>query len=689
MIAMRPRLRVRRGSALILVLLMTLAVAALAVAAIFMTSSAGLLSRFYDKERLYGLAAESGLELAVARLRSDGEFAIADTGMTVVLSGINVRDADGNAISGANVFVYAMVTGDTTGSGSRTLTFIARAYDSYGTRHVRRMDVRQESITRYTLLVDSFPDNQDVGPLAMRGRVHSNSRIISENNTVYYDSVTAVGTITGNGVSYEGGRLAGASAVPFPRDSAFAWMATTAAAANLSYTATGNGRTRLEFVTLDLDNDGVLEAEESYVRIFVLLADGAQYMEAEPPFLGSGNNIRHNWADRIVQNQCGAFYLRDGRWHFFPVATHRASWAWNIIEDDNGSGDYPDKPSGGDDYDAEAVENILQLPTARCFPIGSPYLVNTERFTDNSGQISGTQTNNTRPWGDKGGSANRYGGSDTTFTRIIRTCTFNSSGLCNGGTNVMTGVWAGYSGMQDTALPDSLRLTHWPLHVSKNANSRGLVNVSGSVYVSGVVRGQVTLRVGGTARLLDRLVYASDPNDPNVSACSNMLGLVATGDILVANGPMSRVRRFGTTGGSSNRFVKHMGPEERFSLHGYLLSTGGTIGVESPSEMIGSNSDAIDCPGPTGNTSASGGCFAHTGSAAMRFYSAPFSGNSRGGLRPFPTPDRCMLTGRRPPFFPGGVGFTVLRTMELEPARANTNARIEALLRSLRGRNLD
>ena len=132
-----------------------------------------------------------------------------------------------------------------------------------------------------------------------------------------------------------------------------------------------------------------------------------------------------------------------------------------------------------------------------------------------------------------------------------------------------------------------------------------------------------------------------------------------------------------------------MGPAERFALHGYLLSTGGTIGVEAPDELIGSNSDAIDCPGPTGNSSASGGCFAHTGSAAMRFYSAPFTGNNRGGMRPFPTPDRCMLTGRRPPFFPGGVGFTVLRTMELEPARANTNTKIEALLRSLRGRNLN
>ena len=54
-------MRARRGSALILVLLMTLAVAGLAIAAIFMSSSAGLLSRFYDREREFRLAAESGI----------------------------------------------------------------------------------------------------------------------------------------------------------------------------------------------------------------------------------------------------------------------------------------------------------------------------------------------------------------------------------------------------------------------------------------------------------------------------------------------------------------------------------------------------------------------------------------------------------------------------------------------------
>ena len=81
------RLRNRRGSALILVLLMTLAVAALAIAAIFMTSSAGLLSRFYDRERLFRYAAESALEVQRTRLESDVAPAVPDTGYTLLVSG--------------------------------------------------------------------------------------------------------------------------------------------------------------------------------------------------------------------------------------------------------------------------------------------------------------------------------------------------------------------------------------------------------------------------------------------------------------------------------------------------------------------------------------------------------------------------------------------------------------------------
>lgn len=681
----------RRGSALILVLLMTLAVAALAVAAIFMTSSAGLLSRFYDRERLFGLAAESGLELALSRLRTDQGYVLPDTGMTVVLSGVPVRDADGNAIAGASVFVYAMVTGDTAPSAPRTITLLARAYDAFGTRHVRRMDLLERSLTRFQLFVDSLPSSESFGPATVAGRVHSNGDWRSANNARYLDSVTAVGSILGSSVTYRDS-VSGAREVPFPRDSTYAWLATIAASANLSHTPLGTGRTRLEFVAYDTDGDGLVEEDEQYVRVLQLNSSGAGFLEVNPTTSSGGGNTHHPYDNRIVQNQCGAFYRRSGRWHFLPVATHRTSWAQALIST-VGAGDWPAAPANLGENTPRAAKAVLEQPTSRCYPAGSPYLVNTERMTMADGTISGTASSNNFPWGTRGGAATRYGGSDTTFTRVIRTCDLDNTGECVGDNAGPFGTWLSFGGTADAALPDSMRAAHWPVAAARNAASQGVVNISGDVSVSGTVVGAVTLRVGGAATIIDRLAYATDPNDPSIESCRDRLGIIATGDILGANSVLTRVRRFGTTGGgpmagSPARYLLHLGGEPRLTVHGHLLSTGGTVGATLTGlSLSGANGAAWSCATPGGSTATLGGCLAHTGSAAMRVYRAPFNGFD--GHHPYPAPDRCSEVGRRPPFYPAGAGYTVLRTLEIQASRANTNARIEALLRALRGAALN
>lgn len=678
-------LRPRKGSALTLVLLMTLAVAALAVAAIFMTSSAGLRSRFYDQERLHALAAESGLQMVLSRLRTDPDFAVPDTGMIVALPGVPVRDADGAAIPGANVFVYMMVTGDTTGVSPRIISLIARAYDRYGTRHVRRMDVRQAGMTHYTMFIDTIAPGVTIGPAIWRGRLHSNANWPNANDAVIMDSLSAVGMISGTPVTYDGDTVSGVSRVPFPRDSSYAWMAAIAATGRLAHTTVGTGRTRLEFVSIDTDGDGQLEPEEAYVRILRLQSNQPSLLEANPTWT-PGSQSRHDWRDRVVQNQCGAFYQRHGRWHFIPVATHRAAWAWTLVST-VAIGDWPSAPLRGNTNSAAGVRAILEQPTSRCFPAGSPYLVNTERMTQSDGTASGTPSRNNFPWGTRGDSTQRYGGSDTTFTQVIRTCTFDQTGECISDVASPFGTWQP-SVIRDSALPaGAMRNAHWPLHVSRNSASRGVVSVTGNVYVSGVISGHVTLRVAGNATIVDRLVYAADPNDPNIAACTNQLGLVATGDIVVANSAITRVRRYGTTGGSTARYLLHLGGEPRVTVHGHLVSTRGTVGAQLTGISLGTSAATVDCQGPAGAVQTSGGCLDHTGSAAMRRYVSPFRA-SEGHLL-VPRPDRCMAAGGRPPFFPRISAFEVLRTVQLEPARANTNARIEAILRSLRGRHLE
>lgn len=711
----RPRGRLRRGSALILVLLMTLAVAALAVAAIFMTSSAGLVARFYDKERVAAYAAESGLQMALATMRSSSNFVISDADtLSALLKGVPVLDADGRAIPGASVWVYAMRTGDVSAAGEKTITLIARAYDSFGTRQVRRMDVRQESITKYALFFNAFPSSGSVfGPTVLSGRVHSNGNLVNDAKTQFLDSVTVVGTNSG-GVFTTGLRT-GAESVPFPLNDQLTGLATQAAGDNLSITPITSGRPgRLEFVTLRLATGDTM----AFVRYFELASgQPSDLLRVKPSGVAS-----HSLTDRIVQNQCGAFYYRNNEWQFFPVATHRTAWAQTII---NGTG-YP-TPGSGWDYRGNnanslngAAAAILSLPTSRCFPAGSPYLMPTERFTNTSRSISPNANQNTLPWGMASGWPTTdptfirvlRGGTDTTFTRRPRTCTFvttvNQAGTCTTNTQADLGSWldrpSGYTAVSGaTQPPDTMRLALWPIDARRNTAFEGVVNVSRGVndttFVSGVVRGNVTLRVAGTVGLIDHLVYESDPNDPTKSPCTDMLGLIATKDIVIVDGAMTSVRRYAGAGGAS--ITAHLGAGPFFLLHGYLLSTGGSVGVEgyrSTDQMVAGVAGTVPCVAPPDAKGtplrATGGCFVHVGSAAMATFrqyieEGKSAATATAGFHPFPIADRCQSTGRQPPGFPAVSGFTVIRTLEVDASRANTEPKILALLRSLRGTNLD
>lgn len=702
-------MRSRRGSALILVLLMTLAIAGLSIAAIFMSSSANLLSAFYDREREHRLAAESALEMVRSRLEKDPAFAIPDTGMRQVLAGLQVLDATGAVIPRVRVNLYAAATGDTTGGMLPTVTLIAAAYDAGGTRYVRRLDLRRESFSRYGYFVDSFPSTATHGPAVVNGRVHTNGtwRLSSSGNR-YRDTVTAVGSVSGTG-TFDIDSIVGISRITYPVDSTFPRLDTLAAAANLSFAPVSGGArgTRLEFVTYDIDGDGTVEASEGFVRVFDIAATGGDttQLRASPAISSFFGTTWLQWDDPIVQNQCGAFYLRAGRWHFFPISAHRRGFVYTVVQS-TATGSYPSISVGTmnqlNDYDLNAVTTIMGLPTSRCFPAGSPYLMPSERMTNESGVVTGTAADTipfgvvTPPAGWPTSATHGYGGSDTTFTARSRQCTVSASGTgrCLTGTLADVGRWRGFTGTPITTAPDSVlqaneRAFLWPLHVTYNPTSRGVVSATGGpVYVSGRVAGPVTLRVAGRVVLVDRLVHERDPNDADETACTDRLGLLATGDILVVSGLTSRVRRLSSVFGSS--ISGHFGGEPRFSVHANLMSLTGTVGVEQPTVTQGSNAAQLPCPDDgAGSTDSNGGCFAVTGGMAMRTYSAFYTSSvTNSGLRPFHTPDRCQATQNRPPFFPLTNRYAFLRSLEVDASQANTPTKIRTLLMRLKGKVL-
>ncbi|MDH5234808.1 MAG: pilus assembly PilX N-terminal domain-containing protein [Gemmatimonadota bacterium] len=718
----RAALHARRGSALILVLMMTLAVAGLSVAAIFMSSSAGLLSAYYDRERDYRLAADAALEIARTRLRRDTALVIPDTGMTVLLSGYQVRDAQGVVLPRVRVNLFAATTGDTLGGALPTVTLIAQAYDAGGTRQVRRMDLRRESFSRYALFVDSFPSGESHGPGFVPGRVHTNGtwRSSGSGNT-YRDSVSAVAGFAGT-ASFLGDTASAVPRIRFPKDSAFPELNTLAAAANLSFApVSGTGRgTRLEFVAFDANNDGAIGQAEGFARIF----DLANVVGIDTNRLRAADTIRnptwipsykyYRWNSPEVQRQCGAFYRRGTRWHFFPVATHRSAWTQAVIQQ-SGANDFPAVDAATYTtmraYTATAVVTILgNQTTARCFPAGSPYLLTTERMTNTAGVITGTAADTVPfgvvvpPGGWPASAPSGYGGTDTTFTPRSRTCSFsttNTLGRCDTGTITDLGTWRTFAGAAVSGVPTTVRQAAelpylWPYGATYNAASRGVISATaGPLFVSGDVRGRVTLRVAGRVEVVDRLRYALDPSDPSRAPCDDQFGLVAQGDILVVDGLTSRVRRisdeivaFGIVWPGLNVLVTPTGGQTRFALQGSYLSTGGTVGVQNPGGTMGFSFDQLPCPDDgSGASNSNGGCLAVVGGLTMRRYTGLYSG-SDAGFRYSGAPDRCQATTRRPPFFPLTNRVTFVRTLEVDPTLANTPTRIRAILMRLKGKAL-
>lgn len=664
----------RRGTALILVLLMTLAVAALAVAAIFMSSSATLLSRFYDKERLFAYAAQSGIDRVVSRLQLDSTFAITSTTPVSALDLTSLTSAAGDTLSGVTVRVWAARTGDTTSTGPVTISLLAQVADASGTRYVRRVDLRRMHFGEWSFLNNLATTSSTLpffNSAFVPGRVHNNQGWVTITQASYRDSITSAGTI---GVTSASNLRTGAGPnqrrIPWPNPDS---LLTTYRLAADTFDVSSSRPPRVELVWLDLDADTVADRDEGFMRIFE--AEGntdfgyIDKIETRSDGLSGGFFAWILFSDLTIQNQCGAFYRRNGVWQFFPVATHRATWADSLIRLVAGVPAAP-VPSSGNlrDNSPEAVRAILSSPTARCFPSGSPYLVNTERFTNNGGTV-GIGSSFNRPFGARN-AAHRYGGQDTTFSDTARQCQINNAGdQCSGGSIYTVGRWRVLSAVAGRR---ALR----PL----DRNGRGaVVHFDSNIRLSGVVAGRVSIAVDGAVRIVDHLTYAGGPNTRQ-SDCSHLLGVIARDSIHVARNLIAHRVRVGDSFLSNS--VVMLGGTDHFPLHGAFLSISSYFGVEG-NAFRQSNSNTSNCEG----SNVSMGCIRHLGSTASS-ETRSFSTNAaegRGG-RYVLTPDACMETsGYRPPLYPRSNRYKVLRSVDVRSTHVVSESARNAYFASLQG----
>jgi hypothetical protein len=724
----------RRGSALILVLIMTLSLAGLAISAIYLSSSAGLLTRYYDKERDYRFAAEQALALGKSRVNKDTFLNLPDDSAKLIISNAQLTDASTATIPKIRVNLYGAYTGDTIGRFGAFVTLLSQAFDSGGTRHVRRLDLTGESFSRYGLFVNTF------GALCfgtgeyIRGRAHSNTTWTScagAPGPDYYDTVSAVTTVTGTAVYHGLPQLPGAPTIPYPTVAKLAALPGYATAGNLNFAPVSGGNncstsgavdmsgrytlpcpalgairgTRMRFKPVDVANDGVVDEQDGMLMLFDLavgidtssIRADLQRAAAQPV-----NSV-------VMLNQCGLLATVGGRKEFFPAARFHEPWVLHRL---HVSATAPVFAWPADSTTmvagtAAAYNKILGFGPgiSRCFPAGSPYLMLTERYVTAAGACTVTALTTVTPygWGAAGAgtggctAAQQYGGQDTTFTATATRCMVNQlpaspatgTGVCTGN-QVLLGAWRAWPGpalpavaSTGCAIPASCiqAVEHdylWPLFKPYNLTAKGVVYSSGRLYVSDTLRGNITLYVLGNLEEIDDIQYDQNPTIIPANICRNFLGMIARDSIMIVDNAINRPRP-----NASNTANLFLGPNMNMEIHAVQMSLTGTVGVENYNAgpiMAAANL----CNGIGTNTS--GGCINTVGGVIMQNLSAVYGGANT-GFRTNRNVDPCQLTNRKPPFFPMTGRYLDNKYYEIDPVNVDTWTEVKAFYARLRGRS--
>ncbi len=708
----------RRGSALVLVLVLTFAMAALALSAIYLSASGSTLSRLYERERDFRYAAEAALAIGKSRVNRDTAFAmgLADTGYTTILSNASLTDASGATIPRVKVDLYVGITGDTVGIYGQFLTLISRAYDAGGTRHVRRLDLSMESFSKYGMFVDTFPAALCYGTGEfIRGRAHTNTTWRScpgAPGPTYFDTVSAVTAVTGT-ATYTFPSLTGVSRIPYPTVAKLASLPTYATAGSLNlapvsgtlaalssggFNVSGSASagavprgTRVYFDTVDVNGDGLIAEEDGMMMIYDLaLGMDTASLRADLPT--AGLTISHP----VLQHQCGASFTIGTQREFFPISRFREAWVRARVRGSTAPTVSNADTTSMRNADAAAITLILSYSTARCYPIGDPHLMLAERMIDGTCNLwTAASVGNAYGWGAQAlgcAATQRYGGSDTTFRptswrcQIYQAAVAPGTGQCTtaGGVAaapVNVGSWRAWTG---AALP-AIATTRmqaveapylWPMFKPYNLNAKGVIHfTSGPIYASGTFRGNMTMYVIGVVNFIDDLLY---DQDPAVVVCRNFLGVIASGQIMVADNSMNRPRTL------PSGTVRFLSPNYHFLLNAVAMSLTGDFGVEgwNNGPSIAAGPQATVC----GATSTSGGCINQTGGTINRKFVNATTGGPGLGLRENRSVDPCQLTNRKPPFFPVTGRYLDNKYYEIDPNNIETGSDVRSLFQRLRGR---
>lgn len=306
--------RNERGIALVMTLLLALALSALVIGATAVSLNAGLIRNYSERLGAVDAAAMAGLEEGRSRLNGTPSLYPVDTGFVTLENAVVVRDANGVVIPGLTRSTWAGPSGVASGQYGVVGSIISMVTDNSNIRVVRRMEVNQESFARYSY----FTDNEGAGICFgggdnIYGPVHSNDDIcIYSSGARFRDLTRTAGTITGVGYgTFDVGYQTGVPIIPMPTPAALTKLSAQATLGSTNFTGyttggTGEARTRVEFVSVDLNADGdSTDADEGFIRVYQAASGNEGYNVARR-YAALDNSGNWNCGDRFSGNHGGA-----------------------------------------------------------------------------------------------------------------------------------------------------------------------------------------------------------------------------------------------------------------------------------------------------------------------------------------------------------------------------------------------
>ncbi|HUG39923.1 MAG TPA: hypothetical protein VMM12_05540 [Longimicrobiales bacterium] len=333
----------REGIALLVVVLLTMVVAAIAAGAALIGANSFLINQYDQRLSLLESVADGGLELGRARLNANPGLFPADSGYVVLESDAPVYDASGAVITGVSRSLYAGPLGGGAGEYGSFGAVVAVSRDGDGARTVRRLDLVQSSFAAYSYFTDLEPSTISFGSGdQLYGPVHSNSNIkIRSTGATFHGPVTTAGVFEGaEYATFVGDTASGVRPILMPTSGQFTRLRTRATPGYMAFTPSAGGTAgqstmRIEFIARDVDGDAALEG---FIRV---------YESSKPEWVTANiwpGYATYDQAFRETRN-CG-HYEDNGRFNVTATDTagHTASQVLNDPE--------PGRPRcflGGDD----------------------------------------------------------------------------------------------------------------------------------------------------------------------------------------------------------------------------------------------------------------------------------------------------------------------------------------------------